>query len=404
SITGTKIFISGGEQDMTDNIIHTVLARLEGAPEGTKGISLFVVPKFMVNEDGSLGERNAVHCGSIEKKMGIKGSATCVMNFDGATGYLLGEPNRGLPAMFPMMNLARIGTGQQGQCHAEFGLQQSLAYARERLQSRSLNGPKNPDDPADPIIVHPDVRRMLLTQKAFAEGGRMLIAYCGQLSDQLAASDDPAVIEAANNKLSLLTPVVKAFLTEVGFESANLGMQCFGGHGYVKEWGVEQNVRDARISMLYEGTTGVQSLDLLGRKVLGSKLELLKGFTVEIQQFVEANAANPLVQKFMGYAKTLQDSTALVAERAMKDRDEIGAASVDYLMMVGYLALGYLWAQAALLAEKKLSEGTTETDFYQAKIKTATFYFDRILTRIETHAANIRSGAGNLMSIPEEQF
>ena len=262
-ITGSKIFISSGEHDMAENIVHIVLARLADSPPGTKGISLFIVPKYLCNEDGSIGERNGVTCGALEHKMGIHGNATCLMNFDGATGYLIGEPDKGLQYMFTFMNRARLGTGLQGLAHSELALQKSVAYSRDRLQMRSLSGPKNPRGPADPIIVHPDVRRMLLTQKALTEGGRALIYFTAKLGDILTKSDDPAARELADQSLGVLTPIVKAFLTETGFECANLGLQCFGGHGYITEWGVEQNVRDARIGMLYEGTTGIQALDLL---------------------------------------------------------------------------------------------------------------------------------------------
>ena len=270
SVTGTKIFISSGEHDLTENIVHIVLARLPDAPVGVKGISLFIIPKFDVLEDGSLGDRNGVRCGSIEHKMGIHGNATCVMNFDNAKAYLLGEPNQGLQAMFTFMNTARIGTAMQGIGHMELGYQKSLAYAKDRLQMRSVTGPKNPDGPADPIIVHPDVRRMLLTQKALLEGGRMMLCYTGKFVDVIDHAADPEQRKAAEDMLSFMTPIAKAFLTETGFESANLALQCFGGHGYIQEWGVEQNVRDARIAMIYEGTTGIQALDFIGRKVLGS--------------------------------------------------------------------------------------------------------------------------------------
>ena len=286
AITGTKIFISAGEHDMAENIVHIVLARLPDAPEGTKGISLFVVPKFNVNEDGSVGERNAVHCASIEKKMGIKASATCVMNFDGAKGYLIGEPNRGLNLMFTFMNTARIGTAIQGLAHAELSYQGALAYARERLAMRSLSGPKNPDGPADPIIVHPDVRRMLLTQKAIAEGSRAMLYYLAQLGDVVDRGDEERA-KQADDLMALLTPIAKAFVTEAGFEAANHGVQIFGGHGFIREWGMEQIVRDARIAMLYEGTTGIQALDLLGRKVFQQKGKSFGQFTSKVFKYIK---------------------------------------------------------------------------------------------------------------------
>ena len=294
-ITGSKIFISSGDHDLADNIVHIVLARVPGAPAGTKGISVFIVPKFIPDASGAAGERNGVTCGSLEHKMGIHGNATCELNFDGATGYLIGEENRGLHYMFTFMNFARLGTGIQGLAHSEFALQKSVAYSRDRLQMRSLTGPKNSEGPADPIIVHPDVRRMLLTQKAFTEGGRALIYFTGKHCDVAIKSNDPEARAAAEQALGILTPIVKAFLTEVGFESANLGLQCFGGHGYINEWGLEQNVRDARIGMLYEGTTGIQALDLLGRKVLGTRGKALEPITAAILEFCKhARNCKPL--------------------------------------------------------------------------------------------------------------
>ncbi len=403
AISGTKIFISAGEHDMADNIIHIVLARLPDAPPGTKGISLFIVPKFNVNPDGTPGERNAVSCGSIEHKMGIKASATCVMNFDGAKGYLIGPPNRGLNCMFTFMNTARLGTAMQGVAHAELGFQKSLAYTRERLQMRSLSGPKNPDGPADPIIVHPDVRRMLLTQKAIAEGGRMLLAYCGKLVD-IVADGDEAASKEADGKLSYLTPIAKAFLTEAGFESANLGMQCFGGHGYIAEWGVEQNVRDARIAMIYEGTTGVQALDLLGRKVLMSQGEIMKPFTKEVHKFCKANEGSPHVEALAKVNQQLGELTMHVGMLALENPDEVGAASVDYLMYSGYFVLGYLWAMAAQKAQQALDEGRGDSAFYTAKIRTANFYFARILPRTAGLAETIKAGAASLMEMDDDAF
>ncbi len=402
AISGTKIFISAGEHDMTDNIIHIVLARLPGAPAGTKGISLFIVPKFNVDDQGAVADRNGVSCGSLEHKMGIHGNATCVMNFDGAKGYLIGEPNKGLFAMFTFMNTARVGTALQGVAHAEVGFQKSLEYARDRLQMRSLTGAKNPDGPADPIIVHPDVRRMLLTQKALSEGGRMMIYYLAKLVDYVGTDSEEA--KAADEKMSLLTPIAKAFLTEVGFESANLGLQCFGGHGYIAEWGLEQNVRDCRISMLYEGTTGIQALDLLGRKIMMSGGELLKPFTKEIHVFCKDNESNPFVTQLSDANKKWGELTMQVATAAMENPDEVGAASVDYLMFSGYVTLAYLWAKAASTAQAALDAGTTDIAFYEAKLKTADFYFARILPRIETLATTMTSGADNLMALDADSF
>ncbi len=407
-ITGTKIFISAGEHDMTDNIIHIVLARLPDAPEGTKGISLFIVPKCLPDDDGSAGERNAVTCGSIEHKMGIHANSTCVMNFDGATGFLIGSPNKGLNCMFTFMNTARIGTGLQGLAHAEVAWQGALSYARERLQSRSLSGPKNPDGPADPIIVHPDVRRMLLTIKSFAEGNRALLYFAAKYVDIMQHSESEQERKAAENLLSFLTPIIKAFMTETGFESANLGLQCLGGHGFISEWGMEQNVRDARIAMLYEGTTGIQALDLLGRKVLMTKGESLRAFTKIVHKFCKAHEKNKELKAYIPPLAALNkewgEMTMQIGMKAMKNREEVGAASVDYLMYSGYVILAYLWADMARVAKAKLAEGTTETGFYTAKVQTADFYFQKILPRTRMHKACIEAGADSVMAMEAANF
>lgn len=407
-ISGTKIFISAGEHDMADNIVHIVLARLPDAPQGIKGISLFIVPKFMPDAAGNIGERNSLSCGSLEHKMGIHGNSTCVMNFDGATGYLIGPENKGLNCMFTFMNTARLGTALQGLAHAEWGYQNSLAYARDRLQMRALNGPACPDKPADPIIVHPDVRRMLLTQKAFAEGGRALIYYCAQLVDRVNLTTDSEERQQADTQLAFLTPIAKAFLTETGFESANLGLQIFGGHGYISEWGMEQNVRDSRISMLYEGTTGIQALDLLGRKVLMTQGESLKSFTKVVHKFCESQADNRPLQEFINPLARINrewgDLTTRIGMKAMMNREEVGAASVDYLMYSGYVTMAYLWARMAATAQQKLDAGEGDRRFYQAKLKTARFYFERILPRTKTLEATIDSGADNLLAMDEDEF
>lgn len=405
-ITGTKIFISAGEHDMADNIIHIVLARLPDAPEGTKGISLFIVPKFLVNEDGTLGERNTVSCGSIEKKMGIKASATCVMNFEDAKGYLIGPENKGLACMFTFMNTARLGTAIQGLAHGELSYQGALEYARERLSMRSITGPKNPDGPADPIIVHPDVRRMLLTQKAFAEGSRAFLYYLAQLSDIIEYGEGERAKEA-DDLFALLTPIAKAFTTETGFESANLGLQVFGGHGFIREWGMEQIVRDARIAMLYEGTTGIQAMDLIGRKVLGSGGQLLMGFTKLINQFCKdhaTNGAREFVEPLAHYNKEWGELTMKIGEAAMENPDEAGAAAVDYLMYSGYVTLAYFWAQMAVVALEKLKEGDEDKAFFEAKIHTARFYFERLLPRTLTLKDTMLSGSDNLMELEEALF
>lgn len=408
AITGTKIFISAGEHDMVDNIVHIVLARLPGAPEGTKGISLFIVPKVNVNADGSLGERNQVKCGSLENKMGIHGNATCVMNFDGAKGYLIGPANKGLSCMFTFMNIARIGTAVQGLCSAEGAFQGALEYSKERLQMRSLAGPVEPEKPADPIIVHPDVRRMLLTAKAFAEGGRMLVYYLSQLNDTVTHNGTTDEAKEAEVLLSLLTPIAKAFMTETGLESANLGMQCFGGHGYIREYGMEQIVRDARISTIYEGTTGIQALDLLGRKVLMTQGQSLKAFTKKIHLFCKAEAGNEVMAEFieplMALNKEWGDLTMKVGMAALKDRNEVGAASVDYLMYSGYVTQAYLFARAAKISQDALAKGAGDIDFYQAKLFTAQFFFSRLLPRTQTHATTMLAGAGTLQGLDQEHF
>jgi len=406
AITGTKIFISAGEHDMAENIVHIVLARLPDAPKGTKGISLFIVPKFKVAEDGSVGERNTVNCASIEKKMGIKGSATCVMNFDGATGYLIGPPNRGLNCMFTFMNTARIGTAIQGLAHGQLAYTGALTYAKERLAMRSLTGPKNPDGPADPIIVHPNVRRMLLTQKALVEGSRAFLYFLAQLGDIVDAGNEEQA-KAADDLMALLTPIGKAFVTETGYEAANIGVQVYGGHGFIREWGMEQIVRDARISMLYEGTTGIQALDLLGRKVIGSGGKLLLGFTALIEEFCDANTATEdadFINVLKAYKEEWLTLSMKIGESAMENPDEAGAAAVDYMMYSGYVTLAYFWARMAVLARQKIAEADGDVSFYEAKLMTARFYFDRLLPRTLAHKDMMLSGADNLMEMPEALF
>ncbi|MCH8498063.1 MAG: acyl-CoA dehydrogenase C-terminal domain-containing protein [Marinobacter sp.] len=408
SITGTKIFISAGEHDMADNIVHIVLARLPGAPAGTKGISLFIVPKFLPNEDGSVGERNAVACGSIEHKMGIHGNATCVMNFDGAKGWLIGPENKGLNCMFTFMNVARIGTAIQGLGAAELSFQGALAYAKDRLAMRSLTGPKNPEGPADPIIVHPDVRRMLLTQKAVAEGARAMIYLAAMQADVVHRGKDEAARKEADELLGFLTPIAKAFLTEIGYEAANHGVQIFGGHGFIAEWGMEQIVRDTRIALLYEGTTGIQALDLLGRKVLMSQGESLKRFTKQVHVFCKENADNEQLKEFIEPLQAINkewgDITMKVGMAAMKNREEVGAAAVDYLMYSGYAVYAYLWARMAKVAQDALANGTSEEAFYTAKVQTARFYFKRMLPRARGHVEAMLAGADSLMDMSEEAF
>ncbi|HNL79865.1 MAG TPA: acyl-CoA dehydrogenase C-terminal domain-containing protein [Agitococcus sp.] len=407
-ITGTKIFISAGEHDMADNIIHIVLARLPDAPKGTKGISLFIVPKFLPTADGGVGERNGVKCGSIEHKMGIKASATCVMNFDGATGYLIGPPNKGLNCMFTFMNTARIGTAIQGVAAAEGSFQGALEYARDRTAMRSLTGAKNPEKEADLIIVHPAVRQLLLTQKVFAEGGRALVYWLSSYNDIVQGSADAEAKKAADDMMSLLTPIAKAFLTEVGYEAANHGVQVYGGHGFIREWGMEQIVRDTRIALLYEGTTQIQALDLLGRKVLQTQGAMLRNFTKIIHKFCQANEGNADMAQFVNPLAQLNkewgDVTMRIGMKAMANYDEAGAAAVDYLMYSGYVTLAYLWALMAQTAQQKLAAGEGDAAFYKSKVQAAQFYFKKILPRTRTHVEVIDGGAETLMQMTADGF
>ncbi len=402
-ISGTKIFITGGEQDLTENIIHLVLAKLPDAPAGSRGISLFLVPKFLVGDDGALGARNAVHCGSIEHKMGIKASATCVMNFDGASGWLVGELNKGLAAMFTMMNYERLSIGIQGIGCAEMSYQSAVAYARERLQSRAPTGPVARDKAADPIIVHPDVRRMLLTMKALTEGGRAFSTYVGQQLDLAKYAEDQEERSQAEALVALLTPVAKAFFTDTGLESCVLGQQVFGGHGYIREWGQEQLVRDVRIAQIYEGTNGIQALDLMGRKVVANGGLFLSIFSREVRAF--AAGANAELAEFVTPLLTaldlLDNLTQGIVARAGNDPREIGAASVEYLHLFGYTAYAYLWARMAAAA---LRQREVDPSFHDGKLATARFYFARLLPRIESLAGSIRAGSDSLFELRAEHF
>jgi alkylation response protein AidB-like acyl-CoA dehydrogenase len=404
AVSGTKIFITAGEHDFTDNIVHLVLARLPDAPAGTKGISLFIVPKMKVGKDGVMGERNALACGSIEHKMGIHGSATCVMNFDGAQGWLIGQPNKGLNAMFTMMNSARLAVGIQGLGLIDRAYQNALRYARDRLQMRALSGAKFPDKPADPIIVHPDVRRMLLTCKALGEGSRLLAYHSGTLLDLIEHSPDAEERKAADELLGFLTPITKACLTEWAVECTYHGLQVFGGHGYIREWGMEQLARDARITTIYEGTTGIQALDLLGRKILQQQGAGLRRFLGMIVDFCNAELKKESLSEFIAplaqYAQDWQQLTMELGQKGAANPDEIGAAAYDYLFYSGYIALAYWWARAVATAEA----GDHPPGFKAAKRETARFYFQRILPRIGTHAAAIRAGAGSLLDLAAEDF
>lgn len=398
AITGTKIFISAGEHDLTENIIHLVLARLPDAPEGVKGISLFVVPKFLPDDMS----RNAVNCGSIEHKMGIKASATCVINLDGAKGWLVGEPHKGLRAMFAMMNDARLGVAMQGQGIAEVAYQNGLAYAKERLQMRALDGVKFPEKPADPIIVHPDVRRMILISKAFTEGGRALAYWIGMELDVSLRHPDEATRQAADDIVALMTPILKAYQTDMGSEIANLTVQIYGGHGYIQEHGVEQYVRDARIAQIYEGTNGIQALDLVGRKMPQGYGRLLRRFFHPVQSFIEENAGDESLQDLvLPLAKTfakLQQSTAAIAQKGLKNPNEAAAASSDYLRQFALVAMGWMWCRMAKVAAAKIAAGEGDPVYLGSKLKTARFFMQRMLPEADARFKMAMAGAETLMS------
>ena len=404
-ISGQKIFISAGEHNMVPNIVHLVLARLPDAPPGSKGISLFLVPKFNVKADGALGDRNGIYCGGLEHKMGIHANATCQMVLDGAVGTLVGQPNKGLQAMFVMMNAARLGVGNQSLGLTEVAYQNALAYAKDRVQMRSLSGVKAPGKPADPIIVHPDVRRMLLTAKAWAEGGRALACYGSLLLDQELNHPDEAQRKDAAEQLALLTPIIKAFITDNGFDAAVQCQQVYGGHGFIKEWGMEQFVRDARINMIYEGTNTIQSLDLLGRKVLGNNGASLKKFGAQVEAFIRAEMANDAMGEFVKPLADLgQKITQLTGElgmKAMGNADEVGAAAVDYLRVVGHMVYGYFWARMAKVALEKIAQAEEEAQrpdpFYLGKVQTARFYFTRLMPETSSLMRRIRAGSDVLL-------
>ncbi len=403
-ITGQKIWISGGEQDLTDNIIHLVLARIEGAPEGIKGISLFVVPKYIVNEDGTLGERNAVSCGGLEEKMGIHGNATCVMNYDEATGWLVGEEHKGMRTMFIMMNEARLGVGLQGLAQAEVAYQNAVDFANDRLQSRSLTGPKAPDKPADPIIVHPDVRRMLLDCKAFIEGARLFTYWTALHGDLLHQSPDEKVREKAGDYMALMTPVVKAFLTDRGLKACNDALQLHGGSGFTREWGMEQFVRDVRITLIYEGTNGIQALDLVGRKLAANGGRAVFTFFAEIDDFIGANEDNeelaPFIEGLKDAKAKLQDGTTWLMQNGMSNFNNAGAASTDYLHLFGLTALAYMWAKMAKTAVEKRGSDP----YYDDKLVTGRYYISRILPETAAHLAKLKTGADPLMALEAERF
>ncbi|OYU29425.1 MAG: acyl-CoA dehydrogenase [Burkholderiales bacterium PBB2] len=404
-ITGAKIFISAGEHNMVENIIHLVLARLPDAPEGSKGISLFVVPKFLVNADGSLGARNGIFCAGLEHKMGIHANSTCQMVLEDAVGTLVGQPNKGLAAMFVMMNAARLGVGNQSLGLTEVAYQNAAAYAKDRIQMRALSGPKAPEKAADPIIVHPDVRKMLLTARAYAEGGRALSTYVAMTLDKALASDDEDERKAADDEVALLTPIIKAFITDNGWIATSHCMQVFGGHGFIHEWGMEQFVRDARINMIYEGTNTIQSLDLLGRKILGDNGAKLKKFGKKIAAFVEEEGTNEAMQEFINPLADLGDKvtklTTEIGMKAFQNPDEVGAAAVDYLRVVGHLTFAYFWARMAKVALEKQASGDK---FYTAKLSTARFYFAKLLPETATLIRTARAGLQPLMEMDEALF
>ncbi len=414
TLNGTKIFISAGEHDLTENIVHVVLARLPDAPAGTRGISLFIVPKFIPNADGSVGERNGVVCSSIEHKMGIKASSTCTLNFEDARGYLIGEPNKGLEAMFTFMNTARIGTAIQGVCHAELSFQGALAYAKERRSMRALSGKKEPEQVADALIHHADVRRMLLTQKAIAEGGRGMIYWAAQYADHMTNSiveNDDAKYKEWDNKLGFFTPILKGFLTEMGLEAANQGVQVFGGHGYIREHGMEQIVRDARIATLYEGTTGIQALDLLGRKVLiQTRGKAVREFTGLFARFSVEHMRHPKMRRFATKLASLAAEWNVLTMRIMltarKDRDVVSSASYHFLMYSGYVTMAYIWALQAAAASRRIAQdnGEEKVEFYKAKIATARFYFDHILPRADAHATSMTKNSKSMTRMPVDSF
>ncbi|MDR7225064.1 acyl-CoA dehydrogenase [Aminobacter aminovorans] len=408
-ISGQKIFISAGEHDMSENIIHLVLARIEGAPEGVKGISLFIVPKFKLDASGNPDTRNAVSCGSIEEKMGIHGNSTCVMNYDEAEGFLIGEANGGLKAMFTMMNEARLGVGLQGLAVSEIAYQNAVAYAKDRIQGRSLTGPKAPDKKADPIIVHPDIRRKLMTMKAFNEAGRALVLWTAINSDVAHRSEDGAERQAADDHMGLMTPIVKGVLTDKGFEHAVMAQQVFGGHGYIEEHGMSQFVRDARIAMIYEGANGVQALDLVGRKLGLNGGRAVQAFFKEVGEFCEANRGDeqmaPYTKALKKGLNDLQAATMWLVQNGMANPDNAGAASTDYMHLFGLVALGYMWGRMVKTAQDKLATGANgSADFYETKLVTGRYFMERVMPETSAHLARLSTGSATMMALAAEAF
>jgi alkylation response protein AidB-like acyl-CoA dehydrogenase len=403
-ISGAKIFISAGEHDLTENIVHLVLARIEGAPKGIKGVSMFLVPKFVPDENNNPGMRNGVTCTAIEHKMGLKASATTQLYFDDAVGWLVGEPNRGMRAMFTMMNAERLSVGIQGLGVAETAYQSAVFYAKDRLQGRSLAGARYPEKIADPIIVHPDIRRSLMTIRAYVEGCRALSGWVATSLDLETKSKDPARRQEAEDFVAMMTPVVKALFTDLSVELSSMALQVYGGHGYIRDHGMEQLMRDARITMIYEGANGIQALDLVGRKLPAHMGRLLRGFFHPVQAFIEANAADPLVLPLAKAFGALQQATGHIAQTSLRDPEEAGAAATDYLRLMGLVALGFMWARAAAVAREKLPGANGDAGFYQAKLTTAQFYMDRILPQTGALWASIKAGKASMMALEEAAF
>ncbi|MBW4962086.1 acyl-CoA dehydrogenase C-terminal domain-containing protein [Sulfitobacter sp. CW3] len=405
-ISGQKIFISSGDHDMADNIIHLVLAKIEGGPEGIKGVSLFIVPKFMVNEDGSLGDRNSLSVGSIEEKMGIHGNSTCVMNYDGAVGYLLGEEHKGMRAMFTMMNEARVGVGMQGLAQADVAYQNARDYAKDRLQGRAVTGTENPNGPADPLIVHPDIRRSLMDQKSFIEGARAFILWGANLIDAAHRSND----KDADGLVSLMTPVIKGFLTDVGYDMTVKAQQVYGGHGYIEEWGMSQFTRDARIAMIYEGANGVQALDLVGRKLAQDGGKHVMAFFDMLKSFIKENAGQDAefdaayLEPLKAASKDLQAAGMYFMQNGMKNPNNALAGSTDFMHMFGHVCLGYMWAKMGLAAKKAIAEGTGDAAFYETKLATGRYYMARQLPATALHLTRIQTGADTVMALDAANF
>lgn len=408
NISGTKIFISAGDHDLTENIIHLVLARISGAPEGTDGISLFIVPKIIINDDGSLGDRNGVNCGSLEEKMGIHSNATCLLNYDNARGFLIGEENKGMRAMFTMMNEARLGVGVQGLAIAEVANQNAAEYARDRLQGRALSGAKFPDQPADPIIVHPDVRRMLMTNRAFTEGARAMVVWAALQFDISKFDENEENRNKAEDMLSLMTPVLKSYMTDQGVEAASRAMQCLGGHGYINEWGMTQFLADARIAPIYEGTNGIQAMDLIGRKLPSKNGEVIRDYFAMIQNFIDENKNNEDLSHYTSLLEKAlqrqQTATMWLMQNAMSDPDQAGATAHYYLNLMALVSMGYFWADMVEKSKKMLAAGEGNTDFLKSKITTANFFFNHLLPETTSLRYKIEAGAKDVMDLDAEAF